>query len=254
MWVELGRGKSRGGLEDFVGPAQLAHLAAQQLLAFAGIGFGLAHPFAQRLGWNAEIAGYVGGRAAGLKDEAGASVKQLLGVLPLSWHGCGESPFPRTRSWFRSLRETRPGSDQLSHFREEYNLVLDAIALGYWIRQAEPELADGLNTFDANYIADLREKFAASDEPDTILTIAMNQVREGLPEPFAQGPGAWSEVVEVAIHVLTIRGRSLLAEQPDFDEGGEISDEQREFALSLGYGLAMAVDALGIDGTRTRQR
>jgi hypothetical protein len=145
-------------------------------------------------------------------------------------------------------------ADQLSHFREEYNLVLDAIAVGYWIRQAEPELADGLNTFDANYIADLREKFAASDEPDTILTIAMNQVREGLPEPFAQGPGAWSEVVEVAIHVLTIRGRSLLADQPDFDESGEISDELREFALSLGYGLAMAVNALGIDGTRTRQR
>lgn len=96
MWVELGREKSRGGLEDFVGPAQLAHLAAQaaqlltllaaqQLLAFAGIGFGLAHPFAQRLGRNTEIAGYVGDRAAGLKDEAGASVKQLLGVLPLSW-------------------------------------------------------------------------------------------------------------------------------------------------------------------------
>jgi hypothetical protein len=144
-------------------------------------------------------------------------------------------------------------ADQLSHFREEYNLVLDAIALGYWIRRAEPELTDGINTFDANYIVDLREKFAASDEPDTIITIAMNQVREGLPEPFAQGPEAWSEVVEVAVHVLTIRGESLLSEQPDFDEDGQISDELREFALSLGYGLAMTVDALGIDGTRARQ-
>jgi len=82
------REKRRGRLEDLVGPTQLAHLAAQaaqlltllaaqQLLALAGVGFGLTHPFAQRLGRNAEIAGYVGDRAAGLKDEAGASVKQL---------------------------------------------------------------------------------------------------------------------------------------------------------------------------------
>jgi hypothetical protein len=30
-------------------------------------------------------------------------------------------------------------------------------------------------------------------------------------------------------------------------------EERREFALGLGYGLAVTVDALGIDGTRLRQ-
>ena len=93
MWVELGCEKSRGGLEDLVGAAQLAHLtaqaaqlfsllAAQQLFAFAGVGFCLAHPLAQRLGVDAQITGYVGDRAAGLKDQPGTAVQQLLGVLP----------------------------------------------------------------------------------------------------------------------------------------------------------------------------
>jgi hypothetical protein len=52
--------KSRGGLEDLVGAAQLAHLssqapqllallAGQQLGALAGVGFCLAHPAAQGL-------------------------------------------------------------------------------------------------------------------------------------------------------------------------------------------------------------
>lgn len=144
-------------------------------------------------------------------------------------------------------------ADQLSRFREEYNLVLDAIALGYWIRRAELELTEGFNTFDDNFIAQLREKFAEADEPDTIITIAMNEVSEGLPGPFAQGPEVWSEVLGVAIRVLTIRGQSLLIEQPDFNEDAEISDELREFALGIGYGLATTVDALGIEGTRPKQ-
>lgn len=144
-------------------------------------------------------------------------------------------------------------ADQLSNFREDYNLVLDAIALGYWIRRAELELMEDFNTFDDKFIAQLREKFAEAEEPDTLIQVAMNDVREALPEPFAPGAKVWSEVLGAATEVLTIRGQKLLSEQPDFDEDGDISDDRREFALGLGYGLAVTVDALGIEGTRPKE-
>ena len=50
-----------------------------------------------------------------------------------------------------------------------------------------------------------------------------------------------------------MRADYILAETEEFDEDAEISDDLREFALGLGYGLAVTVDALGIDGTRPRQ-
>jgi len=144
-------------------------------------------------------------------------------------------------------------ADQLSNFREEYNLVLDAIALGYWIRKAERELADGIaNTFDPDYVAQIREKFQG-DEPDTILTIGMNEVSKSLPEPFAHGAEVWSEVLGLAIPVLEKRGRHILADTPEFDEDVDISPELREFVLGLGYGLAATAEALEIEGTRPRQ-
>lgn len=143
-------------------------------------------------------------------------------------------------------------ADQLSNFREDYNLVLDAISLGYWIRQAEVELTDGFNTFDAGHVEHLQEKYKEG-EPDTILTVSMNQVGEALPEPFAPGPEVWSEIVSVAIELLTAWGRRLLIETPRFDDDFDIPAERREFALGLGYGLAVTVDALGIEGTRPRQ-
>lgn len=90
--------KRRGALEDLVGSAQLAVLAlqrlqalalvsAQQLRPLALIGFGLTHPFAQRLVVDAEVARYVGDGATGLEDHPGTALQQLFGVLPLSCHG-----------------------------------------------------------------------------------------------------------------------------------------------------------------------
>jgi hypothetical protein len=144
-------------------------------------------------------------------------------------------------------------ADKLSRFREEHNLVLDAIGLGYWIRMAEVELNERVNTFDEDYVADLRERFTKAPEPDRILRGTMNQVRESLPAPFARGAEVWSEVLDTAIHNLHERAEYILADTDEFDENAEISDDLREFALGLGYGLAVAVDALGIDGTRPRQ-
>jgi len=143
-------------------------------------------------------------------------------------------------------------ADALSNFREEYNLVLDAIALGYWIRRAELELGDGYNSFDANYASQLREKFAETDEPDAIVKIGMNAVREGLPAPFAAGPETWNDVLAWSVSALEQRGAQILAAE-EFDEDGEIPPERREFALGLGYGLGVTTEALGIEAIQPRQ-
>jgi len=91
-WVELGGEKRPGGLQDLVGPAQLAVLAlqrlqaltlfaAEQLGALAFIRFGLPHPLAQGLVGDAEISCYVGDRAAGVEDDPGAAIEQLSGYF-----------------------------------------------------------------------------------------------------------------------------------------------------------------------------
>jgi hypothetical protein len=59
---------------------------------------------------DSQIAGDLGDRALGLKDEPNAAIEQLLGVLAWSWHRVGDLPSSRTESWVRGLRETRPGS------------------------------------------------------------------------------------------------------------------------------------------------
>lgn len=142
---------------------------------------------------------------------------------------------------------------KLSHFREEEELVHDAIALGYWLRRAELESGAETKTFDPDYVVQLQEKLAETDEPDQIITIAMNEVRENMPKPFAQGPEVWSEVVDLALRALEERGHRLLVEASEFDDEVDISREQREFAFGLGYGLAVTVDALDIEGTQPRQ-
>jgi hypothetical protein len=114
--------KRRSGFEDLVGTAQFAHLAAQllqllallaaqQLGALAGVSFGLAHPLAQGLGVDADVAGNVGDGPAGVEDHPGAAVQQLIGVLLLSWHGLGVPFFqvgilvsesPSNPAWLRA--------------------------------------------------------------------------------------------------------------------------------------------------------
>ncbi|HEX5610588.1 MAG TPA: hypothetical protein VFX45_10925 [Solirubrobacterales bacterium] len=143
-------------------------------------------------------------------------------------------------------------ADALSRFREEYNLVLDAIALGYWIRRAELELRDGFNSFDPGYASQLREKFAETNEPDSIVKIGMNEVREGLPAPFAPGPEVWSDVVAWSVSALEQRGAQILAAE-EFDEDGEIPAELRQFAIGLGYGLGVTTEALQMEAIQPRQ-
>lgn len=49
VWVELGGEKRLSRLQDLVGPAQFAPLAAERLQLLALLGFGLPHPLTQRL-------------------------------------------------------------------------------------------------------------------------------------------------------------------------------------------------------------
>ena len=70
-------------------------------------------------------------------------------------------------------------AENLSHFREELNLVLDAIGLGYWIRMAEVHLTDGVNMFDADRVEHLRKTYEDAAEPHQVISVSMGQVREG---------------------------------------------------------------------------
>jgi hypothetical protein len=144
-------------------------------------------------------------------------------------------------------------ADSLSNFREEYNLVLDAISVGYWIRQAERELIGEFNSFDPDYAAQLREK-AAEGEPEVIVQIGMNEVRESLPESFGQSPEVWEEVVGIAMQALAALGHQLMLDVPEFDDDARISDDLQEFALGLGYGLGVTASALEVEAIQPRSQ
>jgi hypothetical protein len=85
------RRKRRRRLEDVVGAAQFAHLAAQglQLLAFSFIGLCPSHPLAEGLVVDAEVARHLGDRTSGVGDHPGTAIEQLIGVFLLSCHGLG---------------------------------------------------------------------------------------------------------------------------------------------------------------------
>ncbi len=144
-------------------------------------------------------------------------------------------------------------ADQLSNFREEYNLVLDAISLGYWLRQAELERDEGFNSFDLSYCEKLQKSYAEGDEPDMVIKIGMVEVSQALPKPFAGGAELWEEVQSLAAEMLEQRAELILAAgDGELDLDARLSDEVRDFAFRLGYGLGVTVKALEIDGIQPR--
>jgi hypothetical protein len=95
--VELLGEKHRRGLENLVGPAQLAVLTLKRLqplalvgrqpvVAGAGIDLGLAHPQAQRFLVDTEIARDMRDRALRLEHQPDRALAQLIGVLLGTWH------------------------------------------------------------------------------------------------------------------------------------------------------------------------
>lgn len=59
-------------------------LARQQVSALGGLGLDLADSLSERLGVDAQVAGDLGDRAIGLKDEPDAAIGQTDGVLRVS--------------------------------------------------------------------------------------------------------------------------------------------------------------------------
>jgi hypothetical protein len=123
VWVELAGEKHARRLEDLIRTPRvrdltaqlldlLALLAAQQVLALALISFSAPHIFAQRLRLDAQVAGDVGNRAAGLEHKSRATLQQLLGILPRSCHN-GRLSSPRTKPQSdQNLRQNQPGSSR----------------------------------------------------------------------------------------------------------------------------------------------
>src|ERR1035441_4556476 len=82
----------------------------QQIGSLPGVGLGLAHALAQHLRADTEITRDLRDRTAGLQRKTDTAVKQLLRVLPGSWHNV-EFLTRGTNPSFQGLRENRPGSD-----------------------------------------------------------------------------------------------------------------------------------------------
>ena len=91
---------------------------------------------------DAEVAGYVGNRAAGVKDHPGAAIEQLIGVFLLSWHGLGVPFFqvgilvsrsPSNPAWLILLVTAALWLGLIDSCREivkERSLILRELAVG----------------------------------------------------------------------------------------------------------------------------
>ena len=133
--------------------------------------------------------------------------------------------------------------------RGEENLLLDALAIGYHLREAETQISEN-NTFDDDY----KERLAAAAKDDPIMGLAMGAyaVAEGMPEAFSYVEDVWDEVVELAEGVLRERQPAILAALDEDGEGVTVSDEARDHALRYGYGLCLTAQALGMRGIVAR--
>jgi len=111
---------------------------------------------------DAEVTGDCGHRAAGLQHEPYAAVEQLLWVL--AWSGQRDSSLPGTDSWFRSLRESQPGSVQFGGLGD------DSLQGG--------SQADALDGGDGEDYCDGDDSFSAESSNDTAINCERT---EGIP-------------------------------------------------------------------------
>lgn len=139
----------------------------------------------------------------------------------------------------------------LSESREEHDLVLDAIALGYWIRYVERDFTE-VNIADPEFVADLRSRYGKRGAAE--ISVAMAHIATEMPAAFLRGPVLWAAVQADAGSMLEQRATLLMAQDADFDPDAEISPEARELAFALGYGLGVTVESLAIDAVRERTR
>jgi hypothetical protein len=158
----------------------------------------------------------------------------------------------RDRSWVWTEGAEEAVADAaagLSVSVEEHDMVLDAIALGYWIRHVERDFTQ-VNVADPAFVADLRSRHRSRGSAE--ISAAMALIATDMPRAFLRGPTLWAAVQATAGSVLKRRASRRMALNDDFEDDAEISPETREFALALGYGLRVTVESLGIDGVRDR--
>jgi hypothetical protein len=137
----------------------------------------------------------------------------------------------------------------LSESTEEHEMVLDAIALGYWIRYVERDFTQ-VNIADPDFVADLRSRYRSRGAAE--ISAAMALVAADMPGAFLRGPTLWAVLQGEAGSILEQRASRLMARHDRFADDAAISPEIRELALALGYGLCVTVESLGIGGVRER--
>lgn len=227
---KLGKRIRRDGMPD---PFELPELTAEELTAWI-----MRREEPQ---WASELGGSADAAPSDPASDEETDCRLVVRALERS----NDEPWELDPTPGKALITT---ADRLTSFREDYNLFLDAAFLGYWVRGTEREITGEINTVDAAYAADLRQRYAA--DPEETVTLAMTQVADALPAPFARGGGAWSRLLDFAVEILEERAVRLLAQKDDFDNNAEISRELREFAFCVGYGYGVTVEVLGVDGKR----
>jgi hypothetical protein len=141
-------------------------------------------------------------------------------------------------------------ADQLSQYPEDYNLVLDAIALGYWIRDSEPDVIQDQLIPDKEYSDQLRDIF--EKEGSEAIRIGMGQTAIDMPAAFVLGEEAWADVIRASSEALAARARLILRENEELDSDfPDLGDDLRSMAIGIGYGCRLVVGVLGVEGTHT---
>ena len=126
---------------------------------------------------------------------------------------------------------SRAGGDQAP--------VRDAIALGYWVRQVEPDFTI-VNIAQPEFVARVRGGYEQGGPAE--IALAMADVAAAMPAVFYRGPGVWAAVQAAARSILEQRERP----GPAHDGDPGITREASERAFALGYGLGVTVESLGI--------
>lgn len=130
--------------------------------------------------------------------------------------------------------------------RVDWNLALDALIMGYRLREAEVERGDW-HSFDPDYSTKLREMSA--DDAGMAVAAGAISVQEGLPAAFGPTDEIWDEVTRWAVKEALDRSWGRHQLKIEDGDGPTLSEAEVEHAFRLGYGLAFSQSAvLGTEG------
>ncbi len=134
----------------------------------------------------------------------------------------------------------------LTDNRVDWNLALDALIMGYRLREAEVERGDW-NGFDPDYSTKLREM--STDDAGMAVAAGAISVEEGLPAAFGSTGEIWDQVTRWAVKEALDRSWGRHQLNVEDGDGPTLSEAEVEHAFRLGYGLAFSQSAVsGPDG------